>query len=318
MEIEAIPGVCEVERFAASTGAAAGPCDLLVEVPHGATLERHYDALARRLRSPLPADLREFFFVNTDVGAPECALAVARLWVDPAANVELARRAGVTVPGRPRRALVLRSLLPRTLCDCNRVVQPQGAQQLTPAIPEYVTAPEDRALLQELHARYDETARRAYAQVCGAGGTAIALHSYAPRSVAIDTLDARIVERLREAYRPGTYETWPRRPTVDIISESDEGDYLAPPELVREIRSEFAKDGVTAVENATYRLHGGTAGLLHSRRHRGRVLCIEFDRAALAEPFTPFREMRIGQAKLRAMTLPLAAALLRVAAAAPG
>lgn len=303
--IASIPGVCEVERFAGGGARDGAGAELLVELPHGATRERDFDALVRRLESPLPPDLREFFFVNTDVGAPECAAAVARSFVD----------SGGDAATPPRRALVLRSLLPRTLCDCNRVVETAGAGKLTPAIPDYVTSAADRELLGELHARYDDLARRAFEAVCGAGGTALVLHTYAPRSVGIERIDAGIVEALREAYRPENYERWPRRPAVDVISESDDGTVLAPRELVAAIKAEFADCGVQPAENSTYRLHAGTSGLLHAQRWPGRVLCIEFDRAELADPFTPFREMRISEAKVRRMTSPLVAALRRAGAA---
>ena len=51
--------------------------DLLVEIPHGATRAAHFDALASELVGPFPDDLRDFFFVNTDVGAPEVGGALA-------------------------------------------------------------------------------------------------------------------------------------------------------------------------------------------------------------------------------------------------
>ncbi|MBZ0151417.1 MAG: hypothetical protein K8J09_07780, partial [Planctomycetes bacterium] len=64
-----IPKVCEVELVrGAAAGAAAAP-DLLLEVAHGATTAAHFDGLRAELRGDYDGSLRDFFFVNTDVGA---------------------------------------------------------------------------------------------------------------------------------------------------------------------------------------------------------------------------------------------------------
>lgn len=291
-----IPGVRETMILAAAGARPDEPPDLLVEVPHGATREADYEALRRRLFGDFPADLREFFFVNTDVGAPECAVAFARRVVDTASG--------------PRKALVVRGLLPRTFVDCNRVLEREAPAAMTPVIPDYVGDERDRRLLRELHARYTEATSRSFDEVCGRGGTALILHSYAPRSVGIEHIDGSIVERLREEYRPERFERWPLRPPVDVISEAEDGTYLAPRALVAAVRERYGAAGVETAENATYRLHGDTEGYRHSARHPGRVLCVEIRRDLLADPFTPFREMRIGEACVRRMVEPLAAAFL--------
>ncbi len=299
-ELRSIPGVCEVQALAAPAAPRAAAPDLLVEVPHGATTEGHFDALRRRMRSDLPADLRDFFFVNTDVGAPECALETARLFVH-----------SPKAPAAPRKALVLRGLLPRTFVDCNRILgaTPGSGAGLTPAIPAYVTAPEDVRLLEDLYGSYQRLASAAYEQVCGAGGLALILHSYAPRSVGIEHVDRDIVDQLHDAYRPERYETWPLRPAVDIISEDEEGACLAPRSLVLAIQESYARMGIHPTENATYRLHRETTGHRHSAQYPGRVLCVELNRELLADPFDPFSEMHIGEAKVQAMSAPLAAGL---------
>src|SRR5689334_21445783 len=97
-----IPGICELALL------GAGEPELLLEVPHGATRAEHYDALRGALAGDYPEDLRDFFFVNTDVGAPELALRTALAFV--------AARPGSTVA-------VLRSLIPRTFVDCNRILE---------------------------------------------------------------------------------------------------------------------------------------------------------------------------------------------------
>src|SRR6478752_1623726 len=84
---------------------ASGPPSLLLEVPHGATRTADFERVRQRLKGALPPGLGDFFHVNTDVGAPELAEAIARRYV--ADHPE-------------RAALVLRCLVPRTFIDCNR------------------------------------------------------------------------------------------------------------------------------------------------------------------------------------------------------
>jgi predicted N-formylglutamate amidohydrolase len=290
-QLRSIPGLCEIEYFGSPGTSPGAPPDLLVELPHGATTLAHLENLAGKLSSRLPPDLKEFFFVNTDVGTPECAREVGRRF--------------------PGRTLVLRCLLPRTLVDCNRALDPTSSPRpgMTPAIPEYVDVEEDVRLLRVLYDDYQQIATRAFESVCGAGGAALLLHSYAPRSVKIDRIDREIVTQLREAYRPERYESWPLRPEVDVIGESDAGEPLASPAVVEGIRRAYEAIGVHAEANATYRLHDETTGYRHAVRHREQVVCVEIRRDLLAEPFTPFSEMHIDAAKSSRMAAPLASAL---------
>jgi hypothetical protein len=290
--IDSVAGVCEVELVGDPDCAP----ELLVELPHGATLARHFDAIRARLRGPLPPDLAAFFFVNTDVGAPECAAALA----------ELATRDGGA-------AIVLRCLIPRTFADTNRVLGAESEMEagITPCIPDYVSDPADRQLLAELHAAYQDVARRAHALVAETPrGRSLLLHTYAPRTVRIDRIDAGIVDALRRAYEPEVYETWDLRPEVDVISEGADGASLAPRDLIEALASECASRGIELTENRSYRLHPSTTGYVHATTHPGRVLCIEIRRDLLASPFTPFEEMRVDPGCARRMAEPIAAALL--------
>jgi hypothetical protein len=149
--------------------------------------------------------------------------------------------------------------------------------------------------------------------VCGAGGFAVQLHTYAPRSVGIVEVDDDIVRALRDAYRPGVLETWPVRPEVEVIGEDTEGTPMAPRGVVDAVLEACRAAGFDARENVTYRLHRGTWGWRHARRHLDRTLCIELNRACLADPFTPFAEMTISRAKVDRMVAPIAAALARTA-----
>ena len=109
--MESLPGICEVVG-----GAGA---EFLIEVPHGATREEHFDAARGRLAGEYAAELKEFFFVNTDVGAPEVAAEIAR---------QLAE-AGHAV-------CTLRGLLPRTFIDCNRDIDAGlRGDEMTPPVP---------------------------------------------------------------------------------------------------------------------------------------------------------------------------------------
>ena len=301
--IKSVPDVCDVLCLASHGAPPDAAPDLLIELPHGATRTADFERVHRRLVSELPDQLSAFFYVNTDVGSYECAGEVARGLVDPLQGDRAYRK-----------VLILRSLIPRTFVDCNRVVAPaaEGGGKMTPALPEYVTAPEDREFLEDLHAAYQAVASEAYDQVCGAGGMGLQIHTYAPKSVDIDRIDDNIVDALRRAYEPAVYETWERRPDVDIISEASDGTPLAPPALVTAIKQGFAGIGIGARENATYRLHPETMGYRHSARFAGRVLCIEISRALLADPFSPFEEMRISPKKVERMSEPIVQALLDV------
>ena len=279
-----------VTRF----GRAGGPADLLIDLPHGATERLHYDRLRARLSGTLPAGLEAFFFVNTDIGVPEVAVAIGE---------RLAQR-------RPELAVdVLRCLLPRTFVDCNRRLDGERPEGMTAGLPDYLRAPADRALLATLFRRYVVEAERLHGEVCGAGGLALALHSYAPRSVDVP-VDDDIVASLRRAYRPEIYATWPERPEVDLITETLEGEPLAPTGLVEEVARRYAALGYSVGRNATYRLHPATMGFVHSRRYPGQILCLELRRDRLAAPFRPFAPSPIGPRKVARLARPLADALL--------
>lgn len=287
--IRSIPGVCEVAR----AGPAGRPASHLIELPHGATRAAHFEALRGALRGDYPEDLEAFYFVNTDVGVPECAFEIAR---------GLARIGAST--------LIVRALLPRTFIDCNRVIEGGlRGDEMTPPVPEYVRRRDDIQTLVRLYGEYQDVTRHAYEEVCRNGGLALNLHSFAPRSVRVGRIDDGIVLKLREAYAPGKFETWKRRPDVDIISEDTDGRRLASADLVEALKRAYAAIGIEAAENDTYRLHAETMSHVHSSAHPGKVLCMEINRELLADPFDPFEEMRIAPEKVARMAAPVVAAL---------
>lgn len=280
--------VAACELFGSPT---AEPPSLLIEIPHGATEREQFDPLRAQLRGALPDDLAAFFHVNTDVGAPELGAAIAR---------ELAA-AG-------RSTLVVRCLLPRTFVDTNRSLAPGTPPGMSAGIPSYVTDAADRALLGELHATYVAAVERAYAAICGTGGMALALHTYAPRSVDAE-IDADIAASLRRAYAPAVFRSWPLRPEVDLITATPEGEELAPPGLPEAVATALEAVWIESGRNATYTLHPATQGLLFSRRYPQRVLCLEVRRDLLGAPWRPFAPTRIGPRKALRLARPIASAL---------
>jgi hypothetical protein len=293
-----IPDVCE---FAELRGAAAqGEPDLLLEVPHGATRAAHYDTLRRALVGHYPDDLRDFFFVNTDVGAPELALrlALALVAADPARSVA-----------------VLRSLIPRTFVDCNRVIdaatkpKASAAGEMTPGVHAWVKDPRDLELLLARYRAYRAQAESLYEHVCSRGGLALMLHSYAPRSIDVP-VDEHVVASLRKAYRPDEIENWPLRAEVDLIADDGLGQTLAPEALVRSLTRELAAADLRVARCGSYTLHPGTLAHTFATKYPGRTLCLEVRRDLLVEEFTPFAEMHADPQRVERIALPLARALI--------
>ena len=297
-----LAGVCEIHRF----GPQAEPPRLLIELPHGATERTQYDAVAARLESLLPARLEQFFHVNTDFGVPELAAAVATQVTDE------------TRKTRTRGIVVVRALVPRTFIDFNREISaaaPATATPgMTPGLPPYITAATDQQLLISLYQQYHAAVARLYQETCTGGGLAVALHSYAPRSVEVE-VDADIVTALRAAYRPAAYESWTLRPAIDCISQDASGRDLSPSGLVATLRSAYSELGFEVGENTTYHLHPATMGYRYSAAYPGQVLCLEFRRDLLGAPWRPFAPSPVGRRKVGRLAGPLAAELARRLAA---
>ena len=274
--------------------------DLLVEVPHGADQRQHYDRLRERLRGDLPDDLHVFFHVNTDVGA----------WAYGRATAE------ALIAADPLRSVLLvRSLIPRTFVDCNRVASYSGGRldqgALTPGIPSYVRDETDRALLLELHERYVDVARRAFELVCGAGGLALVPHTYGPRSLGIEAIDEQIVDSLRWACAPERHDSWPLRCEVDLLTRDGDRREFSPPGIEAELLAAFAEAGFEAKANDTYFLHPSTLGHEWSTSYPGKVLSLEVRRDLLVEAWLPFEEMPAVADKCDRVARVLAPALAR-------
>lgn len=276
---------------------AEGPPQLLIEVAHGATRTSDYESLARLLVSPLPDALIDFFYVNTDTGAFELALAVAE---------------GMVAEDPGRSVAILRCLIPRTFIDCNRRLDatPEEfkAGGVAPGVMPWITAPEDLALLRSRYDAYVGAVARA-AEALPADGAMLLLHTYAPRSVGVEVgLD--IVERLHWAYQPDIEARWPLRPEFDVIGRDvAEGVTHAPAAVVAALGRELAALGMVLGDGATYPLHPSTLGYHNVTRRPGRGLCLEVRRDLFVERFEPFAPARIAPERVARLAPPLIHAL---------
>ena len=316
--VTSLPEVCDVEIVTApglAPNADTVP-ELLFEIPHGASATRHYDAIRAHLATALPDDLIDFFHVNTDVGSYEYARRVAEFLVDPGLVRELepyltANTREKVDALRPRSVALVRCLIPRTFVDTNRVLEdsPGGdGPRLTSAVNEYIRDPRDVDWLLQQHRRYHEVARAAYAWILDAGGLACTPHTYAPKSIEVHDFDEGIGKALRAAYEPEAYAKWTVRPHIDLITVAPDGTRLTPERWVEGILRNGAQAGWDVKQNETYPLHPVSMGYVYAAKYPGRVLCLEVRRDLLADPFTPFEEMSISDAKTSAVAAPLSSA----------
>ena len=289
-----IPGVVDID-VVRGAHATREPPDLVIEIPHGATETVDYTRFAAQLTSRLPANLVDFFHVNTDIGAPELATSIA---------------AQLVLVEPTRVVAILRSRIPRTFIDCNRRIDAAPADfragKLTPGLMPWVTTEGDKGLLRGAYDCYHQAVRDALSP----DSAILMLHSYAPRDVGVE-VDLDIVTSLRRAYLPEIEPTWPLRPELDVISRALDGTNYAPPSVVEVLRAALAADGITVGDGATYPLHPSTVGWDHVMARPGRALCVEVRRDLLADPFEPFAQMRIGAAKIARLTGPFVSALRR-------
>lgn len=294
------PGVCEVHLLRGAAAASSRAPELLLEVPHGATRAADFAALRAQLAGDYRDDLRDFFFVNTDVGAPELAVAVAERFV--AAHPD-------------KVAAVVRCLLPRTFVDCNRRIDENAigkgsdAGAPTPGLPPWVQNDADRRLLLAHYATYRQVVEAAFDGVCGSGGLGLMVHSYAPRSIDV-AVDDDIVASLRREYAPGRIESWPLRAPVDLITVDPDGRELCAAQVARIAEQEFTAAGLQVERNGAYNLHPITLAHTFASRYPGRTLCLELRRDLLVPQFVPFVELTVDRDKVARAAGPLVAAVL--------
>ncbi len=282
--MQSIPDIADVEIFG-----GAGPLDLVIEIPHGATRTRDFERVAAQLTSVLPANLVDFFHVNTDAGAPELGVATAK------------RLAG-------KRVAIVRCRIPRTFIDCNRRMDASAedfkAGKVTPGLMPWITSPEDRRLLRTAYDRYVGVVAETVAALAS-DGAMLLLHTYAPRTVGVE-IGPDIVTSLHAAYAPDVEPTWPLRPEIDVIGTTLDGTSHVPTGVIDAFRAAVPFE---VADGKTYPLHPSTLAYDHVMAHPGRAVCIEVRRDLLADPFVPFAEMQISAQKVDRIAVPLAAAL---------
>ena len=279
---KSIENIVEIFEVAGRDSVSNQAPNILIEIPHGATLRLHFEELRAHLSSVFPSDLIDFFFVNTDVGAPELAKFTAEI---------LSRL------DHSYKILIVRSLIPRTFVDCNRILdlseQEALAAGITVGLPVYVTEDEDKAFLLQRYASYQQEAAKAYESVCGSGGLALMLHSYAPKKVGISAVKEDIVERLHKVYAPEQYEQWPVRPQVDFIHQTPNGEILDHAVLRQNMTSHLEAAGLCVAQGDSYQLHPATTAYGWSKKYRSKTVCVEVRRDLLMDQFEPFSEMSV-------------------------
>lgn len=294
-----VPDVCDVHVIRGASAHPDSTPDVLLETPHGATTDADFHRLRARLVGRYDDDLLAFFRINTDVGSPELA-------------ERTALRIVAEAPGRS--VALVRCRIPRTFVDCNRILPAAGVEtdagaSLSPGLPPYVTEPDDRALLTELHRSYLEVVTAAARAVCaGTRGRAIQVHTYAPRSVDV-RVDAAVCANLRAAYAPDTVARWPLRPEIDLIDRDGDRTVLADPALADAAASALAATGLTVVRGDTYHLHPVTVAHALAVAHPAQTLCFEVRRDLLVREFVPFAALEVDDAAVDRIAGPLAAAI---------
>ncbi len=276
---------------------------VLIEVAHGATTMLQYARTLGLLRGLYPTSLLDFFLVNTDQGAPELAMEIGRQIVD-------------AHPGRS--VTIMIAEVPRTFIDFNRIpgvtAEAAKAGGVTPGLQPWVTNPDDVKLLTGFHRAYHAKLGPIVDQVCEAGGTMLALHTYAPRSVDVEAIDERIGERMREAWS-GNVERWPLRPEIDLIGrdkwEGDDRPWMVVPAVLTRLRAEFLPLELEVADSVSYHLADVTMARQYRDRYPEQVICLEVRRDLLTGWWLPFAQMipdsfrirRIGEALAHALFL---------------
>lgn len=274
---------------------------LVIELPHGATETRHYQNHRKCLQGNLPKDIEHFFYVNTDIGSPEVGFSLAN----------------TIVKAKPTtRVLVLRSLIPRTFIDCNRILSADAEMYksggVTPGVPPYIENNQDIKYLFGLHQKYQAAVKCGIDWVCRSGGRALYLHTYAPRSVGIQKVDADIVSQLHWAYHPKQLQRWSIRPQVDFITNTPDAVTLCDERWLGTVKKHLLKSGLHLGTGSSYPLHPVTTAYHHSSRHPNQTLCMEIRRDLLVKAFTPFAQMQADPNKVAVFGEALSKALVEL------
>ena len=170
------------------------------------------------------------------------------------------------------------------------------------ARPEYVSSAADRRVLTAVSAT--STRQADYAAVAK-WRDRIILNTYAPVvELTNDATWGSPCARLRARTLRRGMAGGGRLPHRDVEGTN------SPRRAARYVRRGYERIGIVPTENVSYQLHPSTLGYRFSARFPGRVLCLELSRSLLADPFTPFQEMKISRDKAARMAAPIAAGYL--------
>ena len=142
----------------------------------------------------------------------------------------------------------------------------------------HITEDSDRQLLLERYQAYLDTATQLMETVCGRGGLALILHSYAPRSVGIASVGGDIVQQLHWAHQPVVFEDWPLRPVVDFIVGDPTGVVVTDQHWLDALSCYCVRKDCLSLLQETYPLHPVTTAHRFVMSYAPRVLCIEVRR----------------------------------------
>lgn len=285
---------------------------VFIELPHGATSMEELE-YAKTLTREYPGDRHDLFFTaNTDQGSPEYGHRLAVLltqqkeWPEGSLSDKAYERISHL------KVCVMRSQMPRTILDVNRLWKRDEAARrsgLTPGTGPYITHPEDLDFLHNIYDFYQTEAASWYERVCGSGGFAFNLHTYAP--ISVQPKDGEyVVDALWRAYRGGEYDTFPLRPEVELITTPDGEPFLSHRILCDALIKAYGSLGATVAENEPYPLHQSTTAYLHAKNYPGKTLTIELSRKVLAKTFDPFVIMTMDPEQIDRFTRPIAKAFL--------
>lgn len=276
----------KTERF----GPEATPetiATVFLEIPHGATTAAHLEAI-KTLGADTPEDWDTVYWCTTDQGAPEVAQAAADLLVDPDwAREALGEQAAAQAAARA--VCVVRGLIPRHFIDLNRLwIDEQEAKQanLTPIVPPFLkTQPQVGSKLRALYREYHSVINAQYELTCQAGGQAMQVHTYSPRSVSAPGGVSGQV--LREAWSDAKRESWPLRPAGQLITGRADEPALSDERLTALMVEEFGRVDFALSINDPFSFHPVTTLDALGHRWPGQVMAIELGRERLAERYDP-------------------------------
>ena len=135
------------------------------------------------------------------------------------------------------------------------------------------------------------------------------LHTYAPRTVPITSVDRDIVKQLHVFYHSEKIRSCKLRPQIDVIHKTPNNEELSDLKWYESVSQEFRTIGLDVADGASYPLHPVTMAYHYAKAYPRQTLCIEIRRDLIVERWEPFSEMRISQEKAEKLAACLARSL---------